>query len=156
MYVYVTSSKCTMDFFRKFIGLILFCVALAGFQSVASAQPYPNRPIKIINTFPAGGSGDTVLRVVFEKVGQALGQPFVIETRVGAAGAIGTAYVAKSQPDGYTFVLGTASTFGTNSQPYYVLVDTEGKQLVAPQAFNLDINNYIRFLDSGKAAFNKK
>ena len=49
-----------------------------------------------------------------------------------------------------------ASTFGTNSQPYYVLIDTEGKQLVAPQAFNLDINNYIRFLDSGKAAFNKK
>jgi thiol:disulfide interchange protein DsbD len=49
-----------------------------------------------------------------------------------------------------------ASTFGTNSQPYYVLIDTEGKQLVAPQAFNLDINNYIRFLDSGKSAFNKK
>jgi thiol:disulfide interchange protein DsbD len=49
-----------------------------------------------------------------------------------------------------------ASTFGTNSQPYYVLVDTEGKQLVAPQAFNLDINNYIRFLDDGKATFNKK
>ncbi|MFM6953455.1 MAG: cytochrome c biogenesis protein CcdA [Sphingobacteriaceae bacterium] len=49
-----------------------------------------------------------------------------------------------------------ASTFGTNSQPYYVLVDTDGKQLVAPQAFNLDISNYIRFLDSGKAAFNKK
>jgi thiol:disulfide interchange protein DsbD len=49
-----------------------------------------------------------------------------------------------------------ASTFGTNSQPYYVLIDTEGKQLVAPQAFNLDISNYIRFLDSGKSAFNKK
>lgn len=49
-----------------------------------------------------------------------------------------------------------ASTFGTNSQPYYVLVDTSGKQLVAPQAFNLDISNYIRFLDSGKLAFNKK
>lgn len=49
-----------------------------------------------------------------------------------------------------------ASTFGTNSQPYYVLLDAEGKQLVAPQAFNLDISNYIRFLDSGKSAFNKK
>jgi thiol:disulfide interchange protein DsbD len=49
-----------------------------------------------------------------------------------------------------------ASTFGTNSQPYYVLVDAEGKQLVAPQAFNLDISNYIRFLDDGKATFNKK
>jgi thiol:disulfide interchange protein DsbD len=49
-----------------------------------------------------------------------------------------------------------ASTFGTNSQPYYVLLDAEGKQLVAPQAFNLDISNYIRFLDSGKSAFNIK
>ncbi len=49
-----------------------------------------------------------------------------------------------------------ASTFGTNSQPYYVLLDADGKQLVVPQAFNLDISNYIRFLDSGKSAFNKK
>ena len=145
MYVYLTSSKCAMDFFRKFIGLILFCVALAGFQSVASAQTYPNRPIKIINTFPAGGSGDTVLRVVFEKVGQALGQPFVIETRVGAAGAIGTAYVAKSQPDGYTFVLGTASTFGTNSStqknlPYDPIADFTPVINIATTPFFLLVN----------------
>jgi tripartite-type tricarboxylate transporter receptor subunit TctC len=81
----------------------------------ASAQGYPERVVRVINTFPAGGSGDAVIRVVFEKVSAALGQPFISETRTGAAGAIGTDFVAKAAPDGYTLVLGTASTFGTNS-----------------------------------------
>lgn len=81
----------------------------------ASGQSYPDRVVRVINTFPAGGSGDAVLRVVFEKVSAALGQPFIAETRTGAAGSIGTDFVAKSAPDGYTLVLGTASTFGTNS-----------------------------------------
>jgi tripartite-type tricarboxylate transporter receptor subunit TctC len=71
--------------------------------------------VRIINTFPAGGSGDAVLRVVFDKVSAALGQPFIAETRTGAGGSIGTEFVAKSAPDGYTLLLGTASTFGTNS-----------------------------------------
>ena len=90
----------------------LFVCAFAG---AASAQNYPSRAVHLINTFPAGGSGDSVLRVVFDKVSAALGQPFVQETRTGAGGSIGTEYVAKSAPDGYTLVLGTASTFGTNS-----------------------------------------
>ncbi len=81
----------------------------------AGAQNYPERVVRVINTFPAGGSGDAVIRVVFEKVSASLGQPFISETRTGAAGAIGTEHVAKSAPDGYTLVLGTASTFGTNS-----------------------------------------
>lgn len=81
----------------------------------AAAQSYPERVVKVINTFPAGGSGDAVIRVVFEKVSAALKQPFISETRTGAAGSIGTDFVAKSAPDGYTLVLGTASTFGTNS-----------------------------------------
>jgi tripartite-type tricarboxylate transporter receptor subunit TctC len=71
--------------------------------------------VRIINTFPAGGSGDAVLRVVFDKVSAALGQPFIAETRTGAGGSIGTEFVAKAAPDGYTLLLGTASTFGTNS-----------------------------------------
>jgi thiol:disulfide interchange protein DsbD len=49
-----------------------------------------------------------------------------------------------------------ARLFKTNSQPYYVIVNSDGKTLVPPQAFNLDINNYINFLDSGKAAFSKQ
>ena len=81
----------------------------------AAAQNYPERVVRIINTFPAGGSGDTVIRVVADKLTAALGQPFIAETRTGAAGSIGTDFVAKSPPDGYTLVLGTASTFGTNS-----------------------------------------
>ncbi len=81
----------------------------------ASAQIYPDRVVRIINTFPAGGSGDAVLRVVLEKLNASLAQPFIVETRTGAGGSIGTEFVAKAPPDGYTLVLGTASTFGTNS-----------------------------------------
>jgi len=92
----------------------VFTAALL-WAAAASGQSYPDRVVRVINTFPAGGSGDAVLRVVFEKVSAALGQPFIAETRTGAAGSIGTDFVAKSAPDGYTLVLGTASTFGTNS-----------------------------------------
>ena len=90
-------------------------IAACLFSTVSLGQTYPDRVVRIINTFPAGGSGDAVIRVVFEKVSAALGQPFIAETRTGAGGSIGTEFVAKSPPDGYTLLLGTASTFGTNS-----------------------------------------
>ena len=93
----------------------LTLVAAGLFSAAALAQTYPDRVVRLINTFPAGGSGDAVLRVVFEKVSSALGQPFIAETRTGAGGSIGTEFVAKAPPDGYTLLLGTASTFGTNS-----------------------------------------
>lgn len=95
---------------RQSLALLIACLAAA-----AQAQTYPDRVVRIVNTFPAGGSGDAVLRVVFEKVSAALGQPFIVETRTGAGGSIGTEFVAKSPPDGHTLLLGTASTFGTNS-----------------------------------------
>ena len=95
--------------------VIAVTAALAVPLADALAQSYPDRPIRVVNPFPAGGSGDAVLRTVFERVGAAIGQPFVYEARTGAAGAIGTDFVAKSAPDGYTLILGTASTFGTNS-----------------------------------------
>lgn len=94
---------------------LLALLAASVFTGGALGQSYPDRPVRIINTFPAGGSGDAVLRVVFEKVSASLGQPFIQETRTGAGGSIGTEFVAKAAPDGYTLVLGTASTFGTNS-----------------------------------------
>jgi len=96
---------------KRLPALLAACLCSAG----ALAQAYPDKPVRIINTFPAGGSGDAVIRVVFEKVGAALGQPFIQETRTGAGGSIGTDLAAKAAPDGYTLVLGTASTFGTNS-----------------------------------------
>ena len=96
---------------KRFAAAIAACL----FSTVSLGQTYPDRVVRIINTFPAGGSGDAVIRVVFEKVSAALGQPFIAETRTGAGGSIGTESVAKSPPDGYTLLLGTASTFGTNS-----------------------------------------
>ena len=88
-------------------------VALAATFPVL-AQRYPERPVRVVNPFPAGGSGDIVARTVYDKVGAALGQSFVVESRVGAAGAIGTDYVAKAAPDGYTLAHGTSSTFVVN------------------------------------------
>ncbi len=95
------------------LGLLVACVSLAPHP--AGAQKYPERSVRVVNTFPAGGSGDAVLRIVLERVGNALGQAFVIDTRTGAAGAIGSSNIATAPADGYSLLLGTASTFGTNS-----------------------------------------
>ena len=95
------------------VRLLAAAIALAA-SFPALAQRYPERPVRVINPFPAGGSGDIVARTVYEKVGAALGQSFVVESRVGAAGAIGTDYVAKAPPDGYTLSHGTSSTFVVN------------------------------------------
>ena len=95
--------------------LLLLLSCLAAWGAPVLAQTYPVRPVRVVNTFPAGGSGDAVLRIVGEKIGAALGQTFVVDTRTGAAGAIGTSNIATSPADGYSLLLGTASTFGTNS-----------------------------------------
>jgi tripartite-type tricarboxylate transporter receptor subunit TctC len=100
---------------RPVAAVLLLGAALLAAAPPARAQKYPERPVRVVNTFPAGGSGDAVLRIVFEKVGAAMGQSFIIDTRTGAAGSIGTANVAASPNDGYSLLLGTASTFGTNS-----------------------------------------
>ena len=100
--------------FRGLCAGVLVALAIAATLG-ARADDYPNRPIRIINPFPAGGTGDQVVRIVFEKAGSALGVPAVIEAKTGAAGTLGTDLVAKSPPDGYTLVLGSASSFGAAS-----------------------------------------
>ncbi len=79
--------------------LLLFALLLAG---VAQAQTYPNRPVKVIIPWPPGQATDLAARIVGEKLSQQLGQPFIMENRAGAGGAIGTEMVAKAAPDGYT------------------------------------------------------
>ncbi len=71
------------------------------------AQDYPTRPIKIVVTFTPGGASDLAARVAGQKLSDALGQPVVVENRLGANGTIGTQMVAQSEPDGYTLVVGT-------------------------------------------------
>jgi tripartite-type tricarboxylate transporter receptor subunit TctC len=83
--------------------LAVACVLLAC--SGATAQTFPNHPIRFIVAFPAGGGVDLMARLVAEVLTQKLGQPVVVENRTGAAGALGTAAVAKATPDGYTVLV---------------------------------------------------
>jgi tripartite-type tricarboxylate transporter receptor subunit TctC len=83
-------------------------VVLAALASAAGAQNYPNKPVRFIVPFAAGGGSDFVARVVAQKFNEAFGQPLVVDNRGGAGGAIGTELAAKSAPDGYTLLLGSA------------------------------------------------
>ena len=83
---------------------------LSTFPAVVGAQaPWPSKPMKIIVPFGAGGGTDSLARFWAERLGQAFGQPFVVENRGGASGLIGTEAVAKSAPDGYTLLLSSNS-----------------------------------------------
>jgi len=84
----------------------LSCVLAAVLMSGAALADtnWPTKPIKAVNPFGAGSAGDVVPRLFFEKLSTELGQPIVIENRVGAGGSVGTGAVAKSDPDGYTLL----------------------------------------------------
>ena len=93
----------------KFILAALLMLAAAA----AQAQAWPAKPIHFITPFAPGGPTDIVARITGQKVSELLGQPVIVESRAGAGGNIGTAFVAKSAPDGYT-VLVTSSAFAVN------------------------------------------
>lgn len=84
----------------------------------AAAQQWPSKPVRLVVPFTAGGSTDTVARIMAEKLTPRLGQAFVVENKAGAGGAIGSAYVAKSAPDGHTFLVGTSSTMAIAPHVY--------------------------------------
>ena len=86
---------------------MLLAVSLFA-AAAATAQTYPNRPIRIIVPFGAGGANDVVTRIVATRMTDALGQQVVVDNRTGAGGLIGTDIAAKAAPDGYT-LLGTAT-----------------------------------------------
>jgi len=81
-----------------------FFLALAFIAGTAMAQDWPNRVVKFVSPYPPGGSVDPLARLLAAKLSDSLKQQFIVENRTGASGIIGTEYVAKSAPDGYTFV----------------------------------------------------
>src|SRR5688572_19103034 len=85
-------------------------VIAAIFPFQALAQAWPSKPIRLVVPFPAAGAADLNARLIGAKMAERLGQSMVIENRVGASGSIGSEFVAKSAPDGYTLLYTTPST----------------------------------------------
>ena len=93
---------------------LIFGYAVVAFAATVAADPYPSRSIRLVVPFPPGGQTDNVSRLMGNAMTALLGQQIVIDNRSGAAGTIGTAEVARAEPDGYTIVMGTASTHAIN------------------------------------------
>lgn len=127
-----------MDYAWKFSIILLLGLgaSIASAQSNAPAAAYPARAVRLIVPFPPGGATDVIARLVGQKLAEAWGQPVVIDNRAGATGAIGSELVARAAPDGYTLLMGTASTHSVapavNAKlPYNNLTDYVPVSLVA-------------------------
>ena len=90
----------------------------AGSGSAMAEAAWPTRPIKWVNPYAAGGASDGIVRVVAQKLGERFGQPVVIDNKTGAGGNIGTDFVAKSAPDGYTWIVGNTGPMAVNASLY--------------------------------------
>ncbi|WP_370530042.1 MULTISPECIES: Bug family tripartite tricarboxylate transporter substrate binding protein [Ramlibacter] len=110
-------------------------------QAQAPAD-WPQHPVTVVMTFPAGSGVDVVARTLQEPLGKVLGQPVVIDYKPGAAGNIASEYVARARPDGYTVVFGTAATHGSNAALYKKMsfdVETD----FVPVTPILDVSNVL-------------
>jgi tripartite-type tricarboxylate transporter receptor subunit TctC len=121
---------------RRLLGLMLGVAASLGAGFASAQGAYPNRPVRVIVPFAAGGTTDIFARLLGERLSQTFGQQFVIENRGGAGGNIGADAVAKAEPDGYTLVMGTVGTHAINASlyakmPYDPLTDFAAVAFVA-------------------------
>ena len=108
------------DFSRafRFVSMILALALLFVSANAKADEIYPNRPVRIVVSFSAGGPTDIVGRIFAQKLSELLGQQFYVENKVGAGGNIGADQVAKSSPDGYTLLVATVSTHAINPGLY--------------------------------------
>lgn len=142
-------------------------VALVGSACVCSsalswAQSYPNRPVRILIPFPAGGNTDVLGRLVAQKLSDALGQQFFVENRPGAGSVIGAEAAAKSAPDGYTIFFGTTGALASQPAlqpklPYDPIKSfapvsaLAGAPVVIMVAPSVPVNTLQEFIDYAKA-----
>src|SRR6266849_8304590 len=103
-------------------------ICVLAWQSRAITREFPNRTVRFVVPFPAGGPADTMSRILTEKMATVLGQAIIIETRAGAGGLTGIASVARAEPDGYTIAIAPASGLAMNvslreNMPFHPLKD---------------------------------
>ena len=134
-----------MKKFSNFLGLsfsVLWFFTL-GAQSVI-AQNYPNKTVKLINSFPPGGPSDVIARSLAESLQSSLKQPFIVENRAGAGGNLGADIVAKSAPDGYSVLIGIDTTFTINPNIYknipYKINDLKPVMVIASSGLLMGVN----------------
>jgi tripartite-type tricarboxylate transporter receptor subunit TctC len=140
---------------------LLLGIGLALTSLLALAQAYPSKPIKILVAFPPGGPTDIIARLIGPKMSESLGQPVIVENKVGASGNVGTVEVAKSAPDGYTLLV-HSSAYAVNPTlfthaGYDPVKDLQPIAVVAQQANIILVNSSFpaKTLDELKRAMEK-
>ena len=156
--------------FKPIVGAVAGAVALCATPHVSAQQSWPAKPVRLIVPFAPGGTTDIVARVVGDRLGRELGQPAIVENRVGGGGTVGADYVAKSPPDGYILGIATVSTLATNPamiakmpydaakdfQPVINLVNVPNVMNVNPGKFPVkDMAEFVALLkrNPGKYAY---
>ena len=132
---YHNDGAMTLRMTRRFV--VVAVLAAIGLGRSALAQEWPTRPALVVSPFTAGSANDIVARLVFDQVGQQIGQAFVVENRPGGGGIVGVAAVVRAEPDGYTLLLSSASMSSAvilhRSLPYDELRDLEPIAMLAAQ-----------------------
>ncbi len=128
--------------------VVLAALAVLAASPAAAQMGWPSRPVHLVVPYAAGGPVDLSARLLGAKLQQALGQPVVVENKVGAGGNLGADYVAKSAPDGYTLVMGAIATHAINPAlypkfPYDPVADFRHIALVVQVPNVLVVNNDV-------------
>ncbi|MFD1576448.1 tripartite tricarboxylate transporter substrate-binding protein [Ramlibacter ginsenosidimutans] len=132
----------TPSFLRRAFVAALAALALAPLAQAQGPAAWPQQPVTIVMTFPPGSGVDVVGRILQDPLGKVLGQPVIIDYKVGAAGNVALEYVSRARPDGYTLVFGTAATHGSNAALYKKLpFDVEAD--FVPVTPILDVSNVL-------------
>ena len=99
---------------RVLAGTTLTCIAVACAPAFAQADDYPNRPVRVLVAFTAGGTTDILARAVSQKLSERLKQQFIVDNKPGGGGNIGTEVAARAVPDGYTLIVNSVGPVAVN------------------------------------------
>jgi tripartite-type tricarboxylate transporter receptor subunit TctC len=145
---------------KKIFTLMFWCVTAWPFTQVCWADTFPSKPIQVVVPVAAGGGTDLLARTLGQKVSEVLGQPLVIDNKLGAGGNIGVEYVARAKPDGYTLLI-SPGTIATNiavyrKQPYDLIKDFQTVTLIGQTGVvlvvhpSMKVNSLQEFVELAK------